>query len=248
MCGIAAFQGAATGEKHQIVRGALIDVYTASLAVSGVIGALYQRAVTGRGQYVMTSLLAAALTMQAGRLVWADDEPREVNRELLPGRIAGIHPTKEGDIYISAHTQRFWASLRKYLGLADLASDERYDSSQKRSDRAEELVPRIRDALQRRTADEWVKLMSGQVPCSAVGTIEDMFQHAQVRDQRLVAHFDHSRLGGYSALSRPVHFSGTGPPELLPAPSLGEHTDGILVEHGLGGEEIIALRRRGVVS
>jgi crotonobetainyl-CoA:carnitine CoA-transferase CaiB-like acyl-CoA transferase len=222
--GMAAFQGAASGAKHQIVRGAPLDVYAASMAAMGIVAALYQRSATGSGQYVMTSLLAAALAMQAGRLVWTDHEPREVNRELLPGRIAGIHPTKEGDIYISAHTQRFWANLCKYLELPDLAQNERYNTSQKRSDYADELIPKIRAALKRRTASEWVKLMNGQVPCSAVGVIEDMFAHPQVRAQGLLAHYQHKQLGGYSALARPVHFSSSTPSDVLPAPMLGEHT------------------------
>jgi crotonobetainyl-CoA:carnitine CoA-transferase CaiB-like acyl-CoA transferase len=247
LSGMAAFQGAATQDDHQIVRGAPLDVYAASLATMGIIAALYQRAATGSGQYVMTSLLAAALAMQAGRLVWIDHEPREVNRELLPGRIAGIHPTKSGDIYISAHTQRFWTNLCKYLELPDLADSKRYDTSQKRSDHADELIPKIRAALKRRTASEWVELMNEQVPCSAVGVIEDIFAHPQVSDQQLVAHYKHKELGGYLALRRPVHFSSSPPGDLLAAPTLGEHTDQILTDLGVSQDEIPALRARGIV-
>jgi crotonobetainyl-CoA:carnitine CoA-transferase CaiB-like acyl-CoA transferase len=248
LSGMAAFQGAATDSDSQIIRGALIDFYAASLAALGVVSALHQRAISGQGQYVATSLLAAALTMQAGRFVWADSEPREVNRELMPGRIAGIHPTKEGGLYISAHTERFWGNLCKLLELPELAADLRYNSSRKRSAHGDELVPKIHAALQRRTAVEWVALMNGEVPCTAVGVIEDMFDHPQVKTEGLVAHYDHSQLGGYRALARPIHFSAAAAPEPLSAPIQGEHTDRILADCGMSVDEIDSLRRRGAVS
>jgi crotonobetainyl-CoA:carnitine CoA-transferase CaiB-like acyl-CoA transferase len=248
LSGMAAFQGAATGDTAQLIRGALIDFYTASMAAMGVIAALFERASTGKGQYVMTSLLAAALTMQAGRLVWAENEPRDVNRELLPGRIAGIHPTKEGGLYLSAHTERFWQNLCNCVGLPQLADNPRYNSSRKRSDFADELLPKLHAALQRHTAAEWVALMGEDVPCAAVGRIEDLFDQPQVTSERLLENFHHSQLGAYRSLSRPIHFSASAVPNPIAAPALGEHTDEILAECGLSAAEIVKLRASGAVA
>jgi formyl-CoA transferase len=248
LSGMAKFQGAATGDDAQLIRGALIDFYAAIMATTGVTAALFERSITGKGQYVMTSLLAAALAMQAGRLVWADSEPREVNRELLPGRIAGIHPTKEGGLYLSAHTERFWQDLCHHLDLPDFATNERYNSGRKRSDRADELLPRLHAALQKRTAAEWVELMKGRVPCAAVGSIEDMFDHPQVVTAGLIAHYNHSQLGGYRALARPIYFTASAAPMPVAAPGLGEHTDEILAEHGIAEADIVGLRKKGAVG
>jgi formyl-CoA transferase len=248
LSGMATFQGAATGSDAQIIRGAFIDFYTATLAALGVVAALHERGKDGQGQYVTTSLLASALAMQAGRFVWADNEPREVDRELLPGRIAGIHPTKEGGLYISAHTEKFWGTLCQFLGLPELATDPRYNTSRKRSMNADELLPKVHSALKTRTAAEWVALMNGNVPCAAVGTIEEMFDHPQVVAADLVTHFDHPQVGGYRALARPIHFSASAAPDPMPAPFIGEHTDHILAESGMTVEEIKALRQRGAVA
>ena len=248
LSGMAAFQGAATGDAAQLIRGALIDFYAASMAATGITAALFERASTGKGQYVVTSLLAAALTMQAGRFVWADSEPRDVNRELLPGRIAGIHPTKEGGLYLSAHTEKFWQNLCGHLGLPELATDERYNTSRKRSDRADELLPKLHAALRRHTASEWVSLMNGQVPCAAVGSIEDMFDHPQVAAAGLIAHYDHSELGGYRSLARPIYFSASPASKPRAAPAMGEHTDAILSDHGVPDADIARLRKQGAIS
>src|SRR2546427_8562858 len=49
--------------------------------------------------------------MQSARMVWAEGEPREVGRDMRSGGITGIHPTREGYLYISANTAHFWAAL-----------------------------------------------------------------------------------------------------------------------------------------
>jgi crotonobetainyl-CoA:carnitine CoA-transferase CaiB-like acyl-CoA transferase len=46
----------------------------------------------------------------------------------------------------------------------------------------------------------------------------------------------------------PIHLDGAGRGSLRPPPLLGEHTDEVLGERlGLGGEEVAALRRDGIV-
>src|SRR3546814_6752252 len=77
--------------------------------------------------------------MQSGRFVWADSEGRDAKRDLRAGGLSGIHPTREGDIYISAHSSHFWQALCELVGLPELAEDPRYDTLAKRADRAEEL-------------------------------------------------------------------------------------------------------------
>ena len=106
LTGICTLQGPPGQPK--IVYGAVVDYYAASLIACGVTAALYNRKRTGEGQYVGVSLLGSALAMQSGRFIWADGEGREVGRDMSSGGITGIHPTKEGDIYISANTPHFW--------------------------------------------------------------------------------------------------------------------------------------------
>src|SRR5258708_33526342 len=109
MTWICTFQGS-TG-KPEIAYGSIVDYYAASLLAYGVTAALFHRERTGEGQFVGVSLLRCALAMQSGRFIWAESEGREAGRDMRSGGLTGIHPTKEGDIYISANTPRFWRSL-----------------------------------------------------------------------------------------------------------------------------------------
>ena len=140
MTGMSVLQGKKDGPP-EILYGSVVDYYASSLISSGVASALYEREKSGKGQYVGISLMRAALTMQSARMIWANDEPKNVGRDMRSGGITGIHPTKEGYIYISANTPHFWKSLCGKVGLPDLCQDERFDSVRKRSIAQAEIVP-----------------------------------------------------------------------------------------------------------
>ncbi len=168
--------------------------------------------------------------MQSSRFSWAKAEEAKANRDLRSGGITGIHPAKEGEIYISANTPHFWQSLCTLIGLPELAENPKYDTVRKRAKSAAEIVPAIREALKSRTAREWEEIFGESVPNCAIRPIEEMFDHPQVLDQGLVTELDHPNAGSYRGLRKPLKFSETPGPEPIAAPALGQHTDEILVE------------------
>jgi crotonobetainyl-CoA:carnitine CoA-transferase CaiB-like acyl-CoA transferase len=245
LTGICTFQG--PPGKPEIVLGSVVDFYAASQIAYGVTAALFHRERTGEGQYVGVSLLRCALAMQSGRFIWAEKEGREVGRDMRSGGITGIHPTKEGSIYISANTPNFWRALCDLVGLPELAENPHYDTVRKRALRAAEIVPKIREVLRGRTALEWENLFGEKVPCGAVRPIEDMFDHPQVLAGGLVATFEHKTVGRYRGMARPLVFSKSPGPEPFAAPCLGQHTEDVLARFGYSAEELEQLRQRKVI-
>ena len=231
----------------QIVYGSAVDFYSSSMLAFAVSSALFERSRTGVGQYVSVSLLRSALTMQAARLVWADGEGRDVARDLRSGGITGLHPTKQGTLYISANTAHFWTALCELTGLADLAADPRFDTMRKRAEHADVLLPRLRHALLARTALEWEAVLGDRVPCAAARPVEDMFGHPQVVAEGILAEFTHPTLGRYRGVAHPVRVGPEPPPTPLPAPTLGQHSREILMSLGYSDEEIERLGREGAV-
>ena len=243
---MAVFQGGGV-EKPQLVLGSVLDYFTSALLAYGVAAALFQREKSGSGQYLSLSLLRSALTIQAGRFVWAESEGRDVARDSGTGGLTGIHPTKQGGLYISVHSNHFFAALCELVGRPELASDPRCVSMRSRAEHAAELVPEIRAALASRTALEWEEIFGESVPCAAVRPIEDMFDHPQVLAEDLVATLDHPVVGSYRTMTKPVRFSETPGPAPTAAPVFGQHSDEVLAAHGYSAAEIAALRERGVV-
>jgi formyl-CoA transferase len=248
MTGICAMQG--SPDDPAIVYGSVVDYYAAALLAGSVASALYARERTGDGRFVGISLLRSALAMQSARLVWAENEDRHVYRDMRSGGITGLHPTRQGSLYVSANTPHFWTALCELIGLPELASDARYDSVRKRAQHAAELVPRIREALRARTALEWEQHFGERVPCSAVREVEDMFDHPQVEAEAMITTFEHPLAGRYRALASAYKFDEAvaAQPTACAAPTFGQHSDAVLARHGYSDEEIAALRRKGAIG
>jgi formyl-CoA transferase len=245
MTGMCVLQGNVA--KPEIVYGSPVDYYAASMIAFGVTAALLHRERTGEGQYLGVSLLASALAMQSGRFIWAENEPRELGRDMRSGGVTGIYPTREGDLYISANTPHFWQSLCELAGVPALAEDPHYDTVRKRSERAAEIVPKIRAALKTRTAREWEDIFGERVPCCAVRPIEEMFDHPQVVDEGLVATMEHPAVGRYRGMTQPVKLTASPCPPSFAAPAFGQHTAEVLARHGYSEQEISRLRSLGVI-
>ncbi len=227
MTGMCVLQGKKDGPP-EILYGSIVDYYAASMISTGVVSALYEREKSGKGQFVGVSLMRTALTMQSARMIWAEDESRNVGRDMRSGGITGIHPTKDGYIYISANTPHFWSALCEKVGLFELVNDQRFDSVKKRAAQEGVIVPLLRNALSKRSALEWKSIFGEEVPCSAVRQIEDMFNFPQVLAEEMIASFEHPIVGKYKGFKHPIKFGRTPAPDPFAAPILGQHTSKIL--------------------
>ncbi|MBP8035072.1 MAG: CoA transferase [Burkholderiaceae bacterium] len=229
MTGMCTLQGKKDGPP-EILYGSIVDYYASALVAGAVSSALFERERSGEGQFVSVSLLSAAMTLQSARLVWAENEGRDVGRDMRSGGITGLHPTKDGYLYISANTPHFWNALCQKLGLSELSADERYDTVRKRAMHQAEIVPIIHRALSHKTALEWESIFGEEVPCSAARSVEDMFEHPQVQSQDMITTFEHPVVGRYRGLKRSLRFSRTPGPDPFAAPTLGQHTELIRAE------------------
>ena len=246
MTGMCVLQGK-RGGAPEIVYGSVVDYYAAALVAGGVSSALYERERSGRGQYVGVSLLRSALTMQSARLVWSEGEPRDIGRDFRSGGITGMHPTREGYIYISANTARFWNALCEKANLPELARNERYDSVRKRAQHAAEIVPQLHQALHARTALEWEAFFGDAVPCAAARSVEDVFDNVQVLAENMVTTTEHPLVGRYRGLTRSISFGRTPGPAPFAAPTFGQHTDAVMTGTGMTAEELKRLRSKGAL-
>jgi crotonobetainyl-CoA:carnitine CoA-transferase CaiB-like acyl-CoA transferase len=227
MSGMCVLQGNPDGAP-EIVHGSMVDYYAAALVAAGVASALFERERSGQGQFVGVSLLRSALTMQSARMIWAEGEALDIWRDMRSGGITGLHPTREGYLYLSASTSHFWKALCEKTGLTELANDPRYDTVRKRAQHAAEIVPKLRAALMERTATEWEQLFGDQVPCAMARRIEDMFDHPQVLAEEIVTKIEHPTLGSYRGVARPIKFGRTPGPAPFAAPALGQDSTAVI--------------------
>ena len=163
------------------------------------------------------------------------------------GGVTGIHPTKQGELYLSANTPHFWMALCELASLDELAADPRFATVRLRAQHAHLIIPKLRATLLTRTAVEWEAIFGERVPNAAVRPMEDMFDHPQVLAQQMVTTVDHQTIGPYRCLSRPLKFSATPGPQPFAAPVFGQDSASILAELGYSSGEIAGLTAEGAV-
>ena len=210
----------------------------------GILVALLEREESGEGQWVQTSLLQAQIAMldfQAARWLVKQEVPKQAGNNHPTSIPTGVFKTADGHINIASTGQVIWERLCRAIDATALLDKPDYKTAASRSKNRDALNAEIDTYLKDRTSAEWIEqLNAAGVPCGPIYSIDQMFADPQVEHVGMaqpVDGRDELRLVG-----QPVSLSRT-PSRLAAAPpELGQHTDEVLQEFGIGKQEIAALR------
>lgn len=208
----------------------------------GVLAALHQQRVTGRGQVIdaaMVDGVASLTTMLHGMLasgLWSDER----GDNLLDGAAPFYRTYRTADggfMAVGALEPQFYADLLDALGLPA------GDWPQHDRDRWEEQAVALAEIFASRSRAEWEAVFEGRDACvSPVLSLAEAARSGELRDRGTFVEWDGlpqpapaPRLSGSPAVWRPR------------AASCG-HTDEVLGELGLDAGAIEELRQSGVVA
>jgi crotonobetainyl-CoA:carnitine CoA-transferase CaiB-like acyl-CoA transferase len=86
------------------------------------------------------------------------------------------------------------------------------------------------------------------VPAGPINDLGQVFADPQVRSRGMVAQVAHPRRRSLELVASPIKLSATPAQVRRPPPLLGEHTDAVLEELGVGAAERARLRAQGVIG
>jgi crotonobetainyl-CoA:carnitine CoA-transferase CaiB-like acyl-CoA transferase len=219
----------------------------------GVLAALYERSVTGRGRLIDVSLfdgLIGMLGYLAQLAFFTGEDPKPQGSEhpnLVP---YGIFPAQDGSIVVACLMNSFWERICQALRMQDWIKDPRFESIEKRRDNRRLVNERISEYTRRKTVADLVALFTQhQVPHAPILGIKDALSQPQAVARDIVVETAHPVLGKIPIVNRPIKFHGDPQPIPAAPPVLGQHTDEIL-RHilGLTSQQIEALRASKVVA
>jgi formyl-CoA transferase/succinyl-CoA--D-citramalate CoA-transferase len=168
------------------------DALTSLFTVIGVLAALNEVRLTGRGQEVDVAIYEAVAALMESTM--ADYELGGVVRErsgsVLPGVApSNVYKAEDGtEVVIAANADAVFARLCQVMGQPDLASDERYATHRARADRQAELDALIGAWALTLGGDALLEqLGEGGVPAGRIFTAADMVvdAHYAARDMVL---------------------------------------------------------------
>ncbi|MFL4476236.1 CaiB/BaiF CoA transferase family protein [Paeniglutamicibacter sp. MACA_103] len=231
---------------------AVVDLMTGMYATSAVLAALYQRLVSGQGQHLDIALLDVAVAMNANQgsnyLVTGKN----------PQRTGNAHPncapyevfeTGDGFMILAIGNDGQFGQFCKVAERGDLATDSRFTTNSQRLANMPQLRPILAEVLKDRTSAQWqAELDAVGVPWGPINTLEQVFEHPQVKHRQLRLDAEHADHGTIPMVRNPLTTVSPSGREIQPPPGRGEHSRTVLEELGMSHEEIDELLSAGVIA
>jgi crotonobetainyl-CoA:carnitine CoA-transferase CaiB-like acyl-CoA transferase len=224
MSGLMSVTGERDGEPTK-AGVALLDVITGLYAAVGVLAALRERDVTGRGRHVSVALFdasVAAMVNQAANYLIGG---------VVPERMGTAHPNivpyqsfhaNDRPFILAAGNDRLFARTCEVVGHAAWAGDARFATNEARVVHRDELIALLAEVFAHRGMQEWLtRLDEAGVPCAPIMTMDEVF--ASSDGAGLVERVDDPVRGLLRLVASPIRFDGVAPPTRTPPPLLGEH-------------------------
>lgn len=214
---------------------AIVDVLTAWAALASALAGLLVRERTGEGINAETTLIecsAAALVNVAQAFLLTEKEPTRLGTahpHIVPYQ---AFPAKDGLLMVAVGTDPQFQGLCRVLGRLDLPEDPRFATNPARVENREALVSTLANIFKTRTRADWVRrLKEAGVPAGPVNSLSDLFGDRGLAG-RILVEVEHPEIGRYTSIACPISLAW--PPNTLPPPRLGEHTEEVLARLGIG--------------
>ena len=199
--------------------------------VHGVLAALYQRELTGRGQRIDISMLdcqISLLTYRGQYYLSAGEIAQSLGTEhasVVPSR---AFKTKTIDIVIDCNLQRIFDEFCSLAGIPEVASDPRFNSRENRFTHRKELYDIMEKLFMTRTGEEWLELLEARIPIAPINTVDKALADPQILSRNMIPEIDYGSGRKLKIIGNPIKMSEIEEEKYTPAPRLGEHTEEVL--------------------
>ena len=233
------------------------DIMGGMFGAIGVLGALIERGITGRGQEVQSALFENNVFLVGQHMLQYAITGKAA--EPMPNRISAwavydVFTVKDGEqIFLAAVSDAQWGVFCDILGFADLKADPRYASNNARVELRGELLPVLRERLAAFSAAELARRFEqAGLPFAPIVKPEELFDDPHLKATGALAEVrltDGPRAGSTAqAALLPFTMDGQRLGVRQDPPMQGQDTDELLTALGLAPAEIARLREDRAVA
>jgi crotonobetainyl-CoA:carnitine CoA-transferase CaiB-like acyl-CoA transferase len=227
------------------------DLCAGLFCAMGILVALLEREVSGKGQHIETSLLQAQIFMldfQAARWLVKGEVAKQAGNNHPTSVPTGVFKTADGHINIATAGQKIWERFCDTLEAHELTVRAEYENAANRSKNRDALNAEIDAITAKRKSADWVERFNkAGVPCGPIYSIDQVFADPQVMHLAIAQKVATTKQNGLTLVGQPVSLSRTPSALVAPPPGLGEHTNAVLEEFGFSARDIAALRQANAI-
>jgi crotonobetainyl-CoA:carnitine CoA-transferase CaiB-like acyl-CoA transferase len=233
------------------------DIMGGLFGAIGVMGALVQRGITGRGMEVQSALYENNVFLVGQHMLQyalTGTPAPPMPARLSPWAVYDVFTVQDGEqIFLAAVSDAQWAVFCDVLDMPDLKADPAYATNNDRVRARERLITTLRERLALWPAAELARRFEAAgLPYAPIRRPEDLFDDPHLLATGGLADVtapDGERAGqAVKTTLLPVTLAGERLPVRASPPTLGEHTEQLLQGLGLGADEIEQLRQGGIVA
>jgi formyl-CoA transferase len=257
-----------------LVTGAQIgDSGTGLHLALGIVTALFQRTVTGRGQKVTCAMQDGVLNLcrvklrdqqrlehgplqeysQFGEgIEFGDAVPRAGNDSGggQPGRILKCKGWEtDPNAYLYFITQApVWEAICDVIGEPEWKTHPDFAKPVARLPRLNQIFARIEEWTMTKTKFEAMDILNEyDIPCGPILSMKEIAEEKSLYATGTLVEVDHPVRGKYITVGNPIKLSDS-PADVQRSPLLGEHTDEVLRELGFNDNVVDQIRQSGAIG
>ena len=253
MTGVMSITGEPDGRPTK-VGVAWIDILTGMTSTIGILAALHEKKLSGKGQHIDVSLF------DVGIASLANIAQSYLATGIAPGRIGNAHPqvapyqdftASDGEFMTAANNDDQFRRLCEATDNPELSDDPRFSDNAKRVENRIELAKMLNSKLSSKPISHWMTvLQEAGLTVTPINTIEDVLKDPQAEARNSIWKVQHSSLGEIDLLGSALqHLSRTPAEPQGHPPLLGEHTYEILeTVLGMSKDEIKGLSESEIIK
>ena len=231
---------------------AIADISTGMFAANAILAALYSREQTGKGQRIDMSLLDSqvALLSYAATNYFVSGS--------ITNRLGNAHPNivpyqsfKARDMHfvLAVGNDKQWEIFCKSINKPEWIDDEKYSTNALRVNNRKQLIDQLSKLFATQNAGYWLEIFDKVgLPSGPINELDKVFENEQIKSREMQIELPHSIDNKVTLLNSPIKIP-TSPTKTHKAPpTLGEHTEEILMEKiGLDQDTVARLRDEGIL-
>lgn len=221
----------------------VVDLMGGMFGVIGILSAIREREITGRGQLVKSALFESTAFMVAqhmtGQIV-TGKEPPPMPEKLSSWAIYETFTTADGKtIFIAITSDNHWRAFCKEYALDELLNDPTLKTNPQRAAQHDRLAPIVNEIIKVRNYADMAEAMERlNIPFAPLAKPSDLFDdpHLNQGGHMLDLHFTNGKRANIPGL--PLEMGEHDLSVRMQTPRKGEHTREVLAELGYGAVEI----------